>query len=136
MIIWCALSFIAGSGLTYLFLRSKPNQPQDKRVYCIEQMLRYVRDKGTLPIKIDSDVLKSIKIIANQEDWGKYIDETGTENLYNIYLKWKKLTPKGKNNTAKLRAGYKQEEEIEEERPEYTTWVYYDSNGNMEEYME
>lgn len=129
----------------------------------IAKLLEEVKNTGTLPCHLKSDVLENLKIIANTENWHLMLQGDIIKNLNKIYDKWQRsLQPKsnkihytGKSGGFALKkywSGTQKEYErdyacgiiddntdveiIEDEENYHGSWISINANGEIEEYMD
>lgn len=124
----------------------------------IAKLLEEVKNTGTLPFKIDSDILENLKIIANTPNWHLMLHGEIINNLNKIYAKWQNVTNVSENVVGVSQIGgfeyndywqgtYDQYKKAKENKKinkntkvniiEYTGIILVmDEDGQMEEYME
>lgn len=146
--------FVAGMLFMYTFqnlvkieisVKKKPTKRLNPKTLAVARMLDYLRKNKTLEIRLDKDVLESIRAIAHTKEWYKKIDAESLDSLYKIYLRWHSaVNPKG-TQTAKLGHGenlaiadepYIDDYEDEDEEEYHGEWLTMDENGQIEDYME
>ena len=128
----------------------------------IAKLLEEVKNTGTLPCRISSDILENLKIIANTPNWHLMLKGEIITNLNKIYDKWQNSLTVKNNNTREIQktstAGNFERrkywegtiEEYEEDLKnglidentdveiiKYTgSYIAMNNNGEIEEYME
>lgn len=77
-------------------IQEKHTFEKDSQLYNISLLLEEVKNNKKLPIHISQDVLKSMIIIANTDNWHTQLDKLTLDNLETFFHRWQNHINKSK----------------------------------------
>lgn len=72
------------------FFRKKVEYEPDSDFYKINLLFEELKQKGSLPIRLSDEVVKSLLEIANTKDWHKSLDNQTINQIIHIYERWQR----------------------------------------------